>query len=297
MESGWPARPCRPAAGEAAAAEGWWRRPAGHRHRGLGAAMLGLQPLPRRRAQRHHGRHAGHREELGARLLRRSLSLVRRSARGRRVCAGLQQRHRDGLLHLHRRLFRGPEGHGQGSLQLHLPHEGLGRCSSPGRWWATASSGTWPTRPRRRATCAWYSWSPARPRPAPACSAATTLVSVNGISADDSSPAGVAVLNEALFGSTTSAYSYVFSRRRDAGAKSIAKLANLVTDPVPQTSVLTDSNGAKIGCSSTTTSPRPRAARARDRRPQGAERHRHGARPALQRRRLSLHRQRELAST
>ena len=30
------------------------------------------------------------------------------------VCCGLQQRHRDGLLHLHRRLFRGLEGHGQG---------------------------------------------------------------------------------------------------------------------------------------------------------------------------------------
>ena len=29
--------------------------------------------------------------------------------------------------------FGGPEGHGQGSLQLHRT-TGLGRCSSPGRW-------------------------------------------------------------------------------------------------------------------------------------------------------------------
>lgn len=75
-----------------------------------------------------------------------------------------------------------------------------------------------------------------------------TLLSVNGVSADDATVAGVAVLNEALFGSTTTAYSYVFSRAGVMqGAKSIAKIASLVTDPVPQTSVLTAGDGSKVG--------------------------------------------------
>ncbi len=89
---------------------------------------------------------------------------------------------------------------------------------------------------------------PASPAASAGVQRGDTLVSVNGVSADDATTAGVAVLNEALFGSTTSAYSYVFSRAGvTQGAKSIAKLANLTTDPVPQTTVLTDANGGKVG--------------------------------------------------
>jgi C-terminal processing protease CtpA/Prc len=74
-----------------------------------------------------------------------------------------------------------------------------------------------------------------------------TLVSVNGVSADDGSQAGVDVLNSALFPSSAGTFSFVFSRTGSANLNRNLTAASVNMTPVPSTQVLTVAGGQKVG--------------------------------------------------
>lgn len=74
-----------------------------------------------------------------------------------------------------------------------------------------------------------------------------TLVSVNGVSADDGTAAGVAVLNAALFPRSAGSYTFVFSRIGSANLSRIFTAAAISKTPVPSTRVITAGDGQKVG--------------------------------------------------
>lgn len=74
-----------------------------------------------------------------------------------------------------------------------------------------------------------------------------TLVSVNGVSADDGTSAGVAVLNAALFPSSAGTFSFVFSRAGSANLTRTFTAAAITKTPVLVTQVITAGDGQKVG--------------------------------------------------
>jgi carboxyl-terminal processing protease len=73
-----------------------------------------------------------------------------------------------------------------------------------------------------------------------------TLVTVDGVSIDDASTAGVATINAALFPSAAGSHTFVFSRLSITRAPVVLTAGNITSTPVPQTKVFTV-GGAKIG--------------------------------------------------
>jgi len=74
------------------------------------------------------------------------------------------------------------------------------------------------------------------------------IVSVDGVSADDSSPAGVAVLNAAIFPNTVGvAHNWVFARTGSANFSLTLTTANITKNPVLARSVITALDGRKVG--------------------------------------------------
>ncbi len=73
-----------------------------------------------------------------------------------------------------------------------------------------------------------------------------TLVSVNGVSADDGTDAGVDLLNEALFPSAVGTYGFSFSRSGAPLAVQVFTAGLVVKQPVLQTQVL-DVGGQRVG--------------------------------------------------
>jgi carboxyl-terminal processing protease len=74
-----------------------------------------------------------------------------------------------------------------------------------------------------------------------------TLVSVNGVSADDGTSAGVDVLNAALFPSSVGTYTFVFSRAGSANLPRTFTAAAITKTPVLRTQVITAGDGQKVG--------------------------------------------------
>jgi carboxyl-terminal processing protease len=74
------------------------------------------------------------------------------------------------------------------------------------------------------------------------------LVTVDGVSADDNTTAGITVLNASLFPSATGvAHNWVFSRSGSANFSVTLTSANITKTPVLQRSVVTASDGKKVG--------------------------------------------------
>ena len=76
------------------------------------------------------------------------------------------------------------------------------------------------------------------------------LVSVDGVTADDGSSAGVAVLNATIFPPATAVgtpHNWVFSRAGTALAGLTMTVANVTKQPVLTRSVITATNGSKVG--------------------------------------------------
>ncbi len=73
-----------------------------------------------------------------------------------------------------------------------------------------------------------------------------TVVSIDGVSINDSSDSGIATLSEGLRPSTAGSHTFVFSRNGVNRAPVLLTAASIALSPVPLNSVIT-SNGAKVG--------------------------------------------------
>ena len=74
------------------------------------------------------------------------------------------------------------------------------------------------------------------------------IVSVDGVSADDNTQAGIAVLNAAIFPNTTGvAHNWVFARAGAANFNLTLSTANITKNPVLSYSVITALDGNKVG--------------------------------------------------
>lgn len=74
------------------------------------------------------------------------------------------------------------------------------------------------------------------------------IVSVDGVSADDSTPAGIAVLNAAIFPTAIgAAHNWVFARTGAANFNLTLTTANITKNPVLSYSVVTALDGRKVG--------------------------------------------------
>ncbi|MFG6414431.1 S41 family peptidase [Roseateles sp. DC23W] len=106
--------------------------------------------------------------------------------------------------------------------------------------WSSAS-----TTPPRRLRIAYV--EPGTPAANASLQRGDELVSVDGTDADTPTAAGVAVLNEGLYPSTTgTSHAFVFRRNGVTLSRSLAS-ATITRNPVPQARVLTLANGARAG--------------------------------------------------
>lgn len=74
-----------------------------------------------------------------------------------------------------------------------------------------------------------------------------TLVSVNGVGADDNTQTGVATLNAGLFPSAAGSFTFVFSRTGSSNITSNLTAAAVSKTPVLMTQVVTAGDGSKVG--------------------------------------------------